>query len=171
MNINHLDLFQDSEGRSPIHIAITSKHPIVTRLLLSHPELDMNVTDRSGQTPFAVALRTRDHDAAKAILAREPGAAEQVMSKLLQKAFSEADNNKNKIIMWSEVGEGWGGEKIVIAGVFVLLSFCFPAFWDSISDWLSLGFEFLRASKQPMKDKTQISRNTSSVLSDLRPHS
>ena len=38
----------------------------------------MNVTDRSGQTPFAVALRTRDHEAAGAILAREPGAAEQV---------------------------------------------------------------------------------------------
>ncbi len=72
------DLLQDSESRSPIHIAITSKHPIVTRLLLSHPELNMNVTDRSGQTPFAVALRTRDHEAAAAILAREPGAAEQV---------------------------------------------------------------------------------------------
>ena len=38
----------------------------------------MNITDRSGQTPFAVALRTRDHEAAAAILAREPGAAEQV---------------------------------------------------------------------------------------------
>lgn len=79
----HPDLFQDSEGRSPIHIAITSKHPIVTRLLLSHPELNMNLMDRSGQTPFAVALRTRDHDAAGAILAREPGAAEQVTEKLL----------------------------------------------------------------------------------------
>ena len=74
----HPDHLQDSESRSPIHIAITSKHPIVTRLLLSHPELNMNVTDRSGQTPFAVALRTRDHEAAGAILAREPGAAEQV---------------------------------------------------------------------------------------------
>ena len=40
-----------------------------------------------------------------------------------------------------------------------------------ISDWLSLGFEFSRASKQPMKDTTQISRTSSSVLSDLRPHS
>lgn len=43
----------------------------------------MNLMDRSGQTPFAVALRTRDHDAAGAILAREPGAAEQVTEKLL----------------------------------------------------------------------------------------
>ena len=51
---------------------------MVTRLLLSHPELNMNVTDRSGQTPFAVALRTRDHEAAGAILSREPRAAEQV---------------------------------------------------------------------------------------------
>lgn len=51
---------------------------MVIRLLLSHPELNMNVEDRSGQTPFAVALRTRDHEAAGAILSREPGAAEQV---------------------------------------------------------------------------------------------
>lgn len=43
----------------------------------------MNLMDRSGQTPFAVALRTRDHDSAGAILAREPGAAEQVTEKLL----------------------------------------------------------------------------------------
>lgn len=69
---------QDSESRTPIHIAITCKHPMVIRLLLSHPELNMNVKDRSGQTPFAVALRTRDHEAAGAILSREPGAAEQV---------------------------------------------------------------------------------------------
>lgn len=71
-------MFQDSEGRAPIHIAITTKHPIVTRLLLSHPDLDMTAKDRSGKTPFAVALSTRDHEAAAAILAREPGAAEQV---------------------------------------------------------------------------------------------
>lgn len=47
----------------------------------------MNVTDRSGQTPFAVALRTRDHEAAGAILAREPGAAEQVIEKCLNMVF------------------------------------------------------------------------------------
>lgn len=72
---------KDSESRTPIHIAITCKHPMVIRLLLSHPELNMNVKDRSGQTPFAVALRTRDHEAAGAILSREPGAAEQFDSK------------------------------------------------------------------------------------------
>lgn len=47
----------------------------------------MNITDRSGQTPFAVALRTRDHEAAGAILAREPGAAEQVTKECVQGTF------------------------------------------------------------------------------------
>uniref|UniRef100_A0A6P8I0Z8 Rabankyrin-5-like n=1 Tax=Actinia tenebrosa TaxID=6105 RepID=A0A6P8I0Z8_ACTTE len=72
---------KDSEGRAPIHIAINTNHPIVTRLLLSHPELDMTAKDRSGKTPFAVALNTRNHEAAAAILARELGAAEQFDSK------------------------------------------------------------------------------------------
>ena len=38
----------------------------------------MNTADRSGQTLFAAALAARINEAASAILAREPGAAEQV---------------------------------------------------------------------------------------------
>lgn len=34
--------------------------------------------DRVGQTPFAVALDTKDHKSAEAILSREPLAAEKV---------------------------------------------------------------------------------------------
>ncbi|XP_048582377.1 rabankyrin-5 isoform X2 [Nematostella vectensis] len=72
---------KDSEGRAPVHLAITTKHPIITRLLISHPDLDLMARDRSGHTPFAVALTTRDHEAAAAILSRAPGAAEQFDSK------------------------------------------------------------------------------------------
>ena len=38
----------------------------------------MNTADRSGQTLFAAALAARINEAASTILAREPGAAEQV---------------------------------------------------------------------------------------------
>ena len=72
---------QDSEGRSPVHIAITTKNPILTRILLSHPELNFSLKDRMGQTPFVVAMNCRDNESASAILAREPGAAEQYDNK------------------------------------------------------------------------------------------
>ncbi|XP_028400515.1 rabankyrin-5-like isoform X2 [Dendronephthya gigantea] len=68
---------QDSEGRGPIHVSIFSGHSIPTQLLLSHPELNLTLEDRTGQTPFAVALDTKDHKSAEAILSREPNAAER----------------------------------------------------------------------------------------------
>eukprot|EP00795_Rhopilema_esculentum_P015608 gene15608-6884_t len=72
---------QDSEQRTPLHIAITSHNPIVTRLLLSHPELDLTLKDRTGQTAFAVAMNAKDNEAAAAILSREPSSAEQFDSR------------------------------------------------------------------------------------------
>lgn len=72
---------QDSEGRSPIHIAITTKNPIITHILLSHPEVNFSLKDRLGQTPFVVAMNCRDNEASAAILAREPSAAEQFDNK------------------------------------------------------------------------------------------
>lgn len=75
---NHFIYFQDSEGRGPIHVSILSGHPIPTQLLLGHPELNLTLEDRTGQTPFAVALDTKDHKSAEAILSREPNAAERV---------------------------------------------------------------------------------------------
>ncbi len=59
-------------------MSIFSGHHIPTQLLLSHPELDLALEDRTGQTPFAVALDTKDHKSAEAILSREPNAAEKV---------------------------------------------------------------------------------------------
>ncbi len=61
-----------------MHIAITNHNPIVTRLLLSHPELDLTLKDRAGKTAFAVAMNAKENEAAAAILSREPASAEQV---------------------------------------------------------------------------------------------
>lgn len=55
-----------------------AKYPIITKLLLAHPDIDMACKDRMGNSAFALALANKNHDAASAILAREPHAAEQV---------------------------------------------------------------------------------------------
>uniref|UniRef100_A0A673GLR6 Ankyrin repeat and FYVE domain containing 1 n=1 Tax=Sinocyclocheilus rhinocerous TaxID=307959 RepID=A0A673GLR6_9TELE len=72
---------QDSEGRAPIHVAISNQQSIIIQLLISHPEIRLNIRDRQGMTPFACAMTHKNNKAAEAILKREPGAAEQVDNK------------------------------------------------------------------------------------------
>uniref|UniRef100_A0A8C2ECW5 Ankyrin repeat and FYVE domain containing 1 n=1 Tax=Cyprinus carpio TaxID=7962 RepID=A0A8C2ECW5_CYPCA len=72
---------QDSEGRAPIHVAISNQQSVIIQLLISHPEIRLNVRDRQGMTPFACAMTHKNNKAAEAILKREPGAAEQVDNK------------------------------------------------------------------------------------------
>jgi ankyrin repeat protein len=72
---------QDSEGRCALHIAIANKCEIIMRLLLSHPQLKLQLRNKYGQTPFAIALEKRENKAAQAILDREPSAAEKVDAK------------------------------------------------------------------------------------------
>ncbi|KAM4547489.1 rabankyrin-5-like [Fundulus diaphanus] len=72
---------QDSEGRAPIHAAIGNQHNIIIQLLISHPDIRLNVHDRQGMTPFACAMTHKNTKAAEAVLKREPGAAEQVDNK------------------------------------------------------------------------------------------
>ncbi|KAJ7997343.1 hypothetical protein DPEC_G00228000 [Dallia pectoralis] len=72
---------QDAEGRAPIHVAISNQHNVIIQLLISHPEIHLNVRDRQGMTPFACAMTHKNNKAAEAILKREPGAAEQVDNK------------------------------------------------------------------------------------------
>lgn len=69
---------QDSEGRTPIHAAISNQHNVIIQLLISHPDIRLNIRDRQGMTPFACAMTHKNNKAAEAILKREPGAAEQV---------------------------------------------------------------------------------------------
>lgn len=72
---------QDAEGRCALHIAIANKSEIIMRLLLSHPQLKLQLRNKYGQTPFAIALEKRENKAAQAILDREPSAAEKVDAK------------------------------------------------------------------------------------------
>lgn len=69
---------QDAEGRAPVHAAISSQHNVIIQLLISHPDIRLNIRDRQGMTPFACAMTHKNNKAAEAILKREPGAAEQV---------------------------------------------------------------------------------------------
>lgn len=70
---------QDAEGRAPIHVAISNQHSVIIQLLISHPDIRLNVRDRQGMTPFACAMTHKNNKAAEAIIKREPGAAEQVL--------------------------------------------------------------------------------------------
>ncbi|MBN3293935.1 ANFY1 protein, partial [Polypterus senegalus] len=87
-------LEEDAEGRAPVHVAISNQHTVIIQLLLSHPEIRLNVRDRQGMTPFACAMTCKNNRAAEAILKREPGAAEQVDNKgrnFLHVAVQNAD--------------------------------------------------------------------------------
>uniref|UniRef100_A0A8C0GXG9 Ankyrin repeat and FYVE domain containing 1 n=1 Tax=Chelonoidis abingdonii TaxID=106734 RepID=A0A8C0GXG9_CHEAB len=72
---------QDAEGRTPIHVAISNQHNVIIQLMISHPEIRLNMRDRQGMTPFACAMTYKNNKAAEAILKREAGAAEQVDNK------------------------------------------------------------------------------------------
>ena len=68
---------KDAEGKTPLQVAIINQNPNVIKLLLSHPSLDLNTRDKFGSTPFATAMSFKNNKAAKAILDREPTAAER----------------------------------------------------------------------------------------------
>ncbi|XP_059511180.1 rabankyrin-5 [Stegostoma tigrinum] len=72
---------QDAEGRTPIHVAISNQHSVIIQLLISHPDIRLNIRDRQGLSPFACAMTYKNNKAAESILKREPGAAEQVDNK------------------------------------------------------------------------------------------
>lgn len=84
-----LVLCQDAEGRAPIHVAISNQHSVIIQLLISHPDIRLNIRDRQGMTPFACAMTHKNNKAAEAIIKREPGAAEQVLPKPVLPSSSE----------------------------------------------------------------------------------
>ncbi|KAH8379366.1 hypothetical protein KR009_004439, partial [Drosophila setifemur] len=73
-NVNVLD----ADLKTPLHIAIENQHEEIITILLCHPVIDLKLRDKSGNTPFATALGTRNHKAAQRILDRLPSAAEQM---------------------------------------------------------------------------------------------
>lgn len=72
---------RDAEGKTPVHIAIINQHPQIISLLLCHPNINLSLRDKKGQSPFATALVVRNNKAAQAILERLPSAAEQFDNK------------------------------------------------------------------------------------------
>lgn len=72
---------KDTEGRCAIHVSILNKQPRCSDILLTQENLDLTARDKQNQTPFAVAMATKDNQIGLSILNREPSAAEQVDSR------------------------------------------------------------------------------------------
>ena len=68
---------QDSEGKTVLHHAIESGHHGIINMLLGCPNIDLQVRDKAGLSPFSTAMTHKNNSAAKVILELEPGAAEQ----------------------------------------------------------------------------------------------
>lgn len=50
---------RDSDMKTPLHAAIENQQDEIISLLLTVPEIDLTVLDRSGLSPFAAALTLR----------------------------------------------------------------------------------------------------------------
>lgn len=73
-NVNAVDF----ENKSPLHIAIQNQQEEIISILLYHPNIDLRIRDKYGNTPFAAALTIRNHKAAQNICQKLPNAAEQM---------------------------------------------------------------------------------------------
>jgi ankyrin repeat protein len=69
---------QDSEGNTPLFVAIYNQHPTLIEILLRQPNIDLKIRNSLNQTPFATALMRKNNYATQLILKKEPKAAEQV---------------------------------------------------------------------------------------------
>ncbi|CAH1099534.1 unnamed protein product [Psylliodes chrysocephalus] len=72
---------RDAENKTPLHMAIENQQDEIITLLLSVPEIDLSLRDKTGLSPFATALTFRNNKAAQAILDKLPSAAEQFDAK------------------------------------------------------------------------------------------
>lgn len=68
---------QDSEGNTPLHLAILNQHSSLIELLLKQLNIDLKIKNSAGQSPFAAALMRKNNQATSLILRKEPLAAEQ----------------------------------------------------------------------------------------------
>ncbi len=69
---------KDSDGNTPLHVAILNQHSEIIEILLKQPNIDLRIKNNVGQTPFATALMRKNNNATCLILKRDPTAAEQV---------------------------------------------------------------------------------------------
>lgn len=79
---------QDSSGNTGLHVSIKTKNSLCSHLLLAHPSLDLTIRNKADSTVFASALEARDNEIGKAILQREPSAAEQVYTVVTGVAYT-----------------------------------------------------------------------------------
>ena len=63
-------------------MALKNQHHDIISLLLSVPGIILSMRNKRNQTPFSLAMTTRNNKAAFAILDRSPNAAEQVINAL-----------------------------------------------------------------------------------------
>lgn len=68
----------DFELKTPLHVATENQHNDIVEMLLQHPNVDLRMRDKQGNTSFATAVTVRNHRAAALILDRFPNAAEQI---------------------------------------------------------------------------------------------
>ena len=71
----------DSDGRSPVHVAVYNHQEAILRRLLQTPNVSLSLRDRRSLTPFATAMSAKNNKAAHAILERQPTVAHQVDGK------------------------------------------------------------------------------------------
>ncbi|CAF3943262.1 unnamed protein product [Adineta steineri] len=79
---HHADINKkDSEGNTPLHVAIINQHINIINLLIRAPNLDLSIRNKQNQTSFACSIVSKNNEAANLILKREPNAAEQIDNK------------------------------------------------------------------------------------------
>ena len=44
---------QDTEGNTPLNVAILNQHSTLIEILLKQPNIDLKIKNNAGQTPFA----------------------------------------------------------------------------------------------------------------------
>ncbi|KHJ47577.1 hypothetical protein D918_01732 [Trichuris suis] len=72
---------QDSDGKTPLHVAIINQHLEISERLLQSVHVDMMVRDKAGMTPFAWAVQAKANRMCDLILKRNPQVALHVDSK------------------------------------------------------------------------------------------
>ncbi|CAF1118017.1 unnamed protein product [Rotaria sordida] len=79
---HHADINKkDTEGNTPLHVAIINQHITIISLLIRAPNLDLLIRNKQNQTSFACSIVSKNNEAANLILKREPKAADQLDNK------------------------------------------------------------------------------------------
>ena len=67
----------DSEGKTPLHLAILNQSTQIIELLIQYPFTDLYKSDNYGNSPFSLAIKLKSRQTAQALCKRDPMVAEQ----------------------------------------------------------------------------------------------